>query len=72
MSTDHSNNFNNYFSSNKKLVKQKPQSTFTLSDLINFQNEMFKRLGLNCKDSSRENWNKRSNSELEIMFLKKK
>lgn len=59
-------------SSEKESVKQKSQLRFTLSDLIDFQNEMFKKVGLNCKDSTRQNWNKKSNCEIDIIFIKKK
>ena len=72
MSTNNSETFINHSSSEKELDKKKSKPTFTLSDLINFQNEMFKQVGLNCKDSTRENWNKKSNSDIEIIFIKKK
>jgi hypothetical protein len=72
MFTNDSKGFITHSSSEEELGKKKSKTRFTLSDLINFQNEMFKRVGLNCKDSTRENWNKRSNNEIEITFIKKK
>lgn len=72
MFTNDSKGFITHSSSEEKLDKKESKTRFTLSDLINFQNEMFKRVGLNCKDSTRENWNKRSNNEIEITFIKKK